>query len=162
MFPPRRPLPTLRRFCRCGPSGPRIPLIPAPLPAQISTILRRERLPLPLVTSHQSQITKSFRISIYAKPTRNPFRIRTSKTQDLKPFRMNTSKKTGEGEGQVVHQLSDEDRYPEQHRYDRRCRPCRKESPSSTSHESQVTSHGLRFTLHLAFSAQCALLLVTP
>jgi hypothetical protein len=39
----------------------------------------------------------SFIIRTYTKHTRNPFRIRTSKTQHLKPFRMNTYRKTGEG-----------------------------------------------------------------
>src|SRR5580765_7003179 len=34
--------------------------------------------------------TKSFRIRTSTKCARNPFRIRTSKTQDLKLFRMNT------------------------------------------------------------------------
>src|SRR5579859_4503665 len=146
MFPRRRPLPTLRRFCRCGPSGPRIPLVPAPLPAQISTILRRERLPLPLVTSHQSQITKSFRIRTYEKSTRNPFRIRTSKTQDLKPFRMNTSKKTPGGRAHLSRQ-----------------------TPSNSRCYLTALAHGLRntedesrLTRHLAFSVQCALLLGTP
>jgi hypothetical protein len=37
----------------------------------------------------------------YKKSTRNPFRIRTSKTKDLKPFRMNTYKKKGRGEGRT-------------------------------------------------------------
>src|SRR5580658_397859 len=39
-----------------------------------------------------------FRIRTYAKHTRNPCRIRTSKTQDLKFFRMNTYEKTGRGD----------------------------------------------------------------
>ena len=38
-----------------------------------------------------------FRIRTYEKTTRNPFRMRTSKTQHLKLFRMNTYRKTGEG-----------------------------------------------------------------
>ena len=54
-------------------------------------------LSLPPVTSHQSPITKSFIIRTSAKPSRNPFGIRTSKSQDLKPFRMNTYEKTGGG-----------------------------------------------------------------
>src|SRR5580704_11041625 len=37
---------------------------------------------------------KSFGIRTYEKHVRNPFRIRTSKTQDLKPFGMNTYEKT--------------------------------------------------------------------
>jgi hypothetical protein len=48
---------------------------------------------LPLVTSHQSQITKSCRIPTYENRARNCRRIRTSKTQDLKPFRIRTYKK---------------------------------------------------------------------
>ena len=52
---------------------------------------------LPLVTNHQSPVTKSCRIRTYEKSASNPFRIRTSKTQDLKPFRMNTYEKKGEG-----------------------------------------------------------------
>jgi hypothetical protein len=48
-------------------------------------------------TSHQSQVTKPFRIRTYEKRVPNSFRIRTSKTRHLKPFRMNTYKKTGEG-----------------------------------------------------------------
>jgi hypothetical protein len=54
-------------------------------------------LSLPQVTSHQSRITKSFIIRTYAKRARNPFRMRTSKTQDLKSFRIRTYKKTGGG-----------------------------------------------------------------
>ena len=40
-------------------------------------------LSLTLVTNHQSPVTKSFRIRTYEKSASNPFRIRTSKTQDL-------------------------------------------------------------------------------
>src|SRR5579859_1688444 len=50
-----------------------------------------------LTTNHSSLATISFRIRTYEKLARNPFSMRTSKTQDLKPFRMNTYKKTGEG-----------------------------------------------------------------
>ena len=42
-------------------------------------------------------MTKSFIIRTYAKHTRNPFRIRTSKTLDLKSFRIRTYKKGGRG-----------------------------------------------------------------
>jgi hypothetical protein len=49
------------------------------------------------VTSHHSQVTKSFTIRTYAKCARNPCRMNTSKTQDLKLFRINTYKKNGEG-----------------------------------------------------------------
>ena len=54
-------------------------------------------LALPPVTSHQSQITKSFRIRTYGKCAANPFIIRTSKTQHLKPFRIRTYRKTPGG-----------------------------------------------------------------
>ncbi len=36
------------------------------------------------VTNHQSQVTKSFTIRTYAKSSRNPFTMNTSKTKDLK------------------------------------------------------------------------------
>src|SRR5580704_12884175 len=39
----------------------------------------------------------SFTICTSVKPARNPFRIRTSKTQDLKSFRIRTYEKKGEG-----------------------------------------------------------------
>jgi hypothetical protein len=52
---------------------------------------------LPPVPSHESSITKSFRIRTSEKHAPNPFRIRTSKTQHLKPFRMNTYEKTPQG-----------------------------------------------------------------
>src|SRR5271168_646869 len=42
-------------------------------------------------------VTNSCRIRISAKHTRNPFRMRISKTKDLKLFRMSSSRKTGEG-----------------------------------------------------------------
>ena len=58
-------------------------------------------LSLPLVTNHQSPVTKSCRIRTYEESASNPFRIRTSKTQDLKPFRIRTYEKTGEGVGPV-------------------------------------------------------------
>ena len=49
---------------------------------------------------------KPFRMRTYEKRARNPSRIRTSKTQDLKPFRMNTYGKIGEGVPVMVNQLS--------------------------------------------------------
>src|SRR6185437_6057648 len=52
-----------------------------------------------LTTRHSPLATKSFIIRTSAKPARNPFGIRTSKTQNLKLFRMNTSEKTPRGEG---------------------------------------------------------------
>jgi hypothetical protein len=48
-------------------------------------------------TSHHSLPTISFTIRTYEKRARNPRRIRTSKTQDLKPFRIRTYRKTGRG-----------------------------------------------------------------
>ena len=53
--------------------------------------------PFSQFTRQSAFATKHFRIRTYEKSARNPFGIRTSKTQDLKPFRMNTYKKTGEG-----------------------------------------------------------------
>jgi hypothetical protein len=49
----------------------------------------------PIVTSHQSRITKPFTIRTYEKRARNPFGIRTSKTRDLKSFRIRTYEKRG-------------------------------------------------------------------
>ena len=72
-------------------------LFPNPLVARVSP-----------VTDHQSPVTKSFttlslrvvlarKIRTSEKYSRNSFRIRTSKTQDLKLFRMNTYEKTPQG-----------------------------------------------------------------
>ncbi len=47
-----------------------------------------------------------FRIRTYEKTAHNSFRIRTSKTQDLKPFRIRTYEKTPGGGGLIVNQLS--------------------------------------------------------
>src|SRR5208282_1052547 len=52
-----------------------------------------------LSTSHHLLPTISFRIRTYEKLTRNPFRIRTSKTQHLKSFRIRTYEKTPGGWG---------------------------------------------------------------
>jgi hypothetical protein len=49
------------------------------------------------LATHQSRITKSFIIRTYAKCSRNPFGMNTSKTKGLKLFRINTYKKTGGG-----------------------------------------------------------------
>src|SRR5208282_3490155 len=46
-----------------------------------------------LATSHSSLATKSIRIRTYAKPTRNPFTMNTSKTRHLKSFRIRTYEK---------------------------------------------------------------------
>src|SRR5579859_89095 len=86
-----------------------------------------------LSNQHSPLATIPFRIRTYEKSTRNPFRIRTSKTQDLKSFRMNTSKKTGGGE-----------------------------PPPLSSMPFSSSSRLVTLTRHLAFSAQCALLLGTP
>src|SRR6476660_8702596 len=67
--------------------------------------------PLPPVTSHQSQITKSFTIRTSEKHAPNPFGIRTSKTQDLKPFRMNTYEKRGRGPAIVDQITADQPRH---------------------------------------------------
>jgi len=78
----------------------RLALFPAAIPAQLKTTSRRSRL----LFLHQSRIAsspeaKSRGIHTYEKHACNSFRIRTSKTQDLKPFRMNTYEKTLVGEG---------------------------------------------------------------
>jgi hypothetical protein len=49
------------------------------------------------VTSRQSPVTNFFTIRTSAKRARNPRRICTSKTQDLKPFRIRTYEKRGRG-----------------------------------------------------------------
>jgi hypothetical protein len=87
----------ISRFCSGGPLGSRLSLVPTTLPAHTRTLPRRERLPLPPVTIHQSQITKSFTIRTSENHARKPCRIRTSKTQHLKSFRIRTYKKTGGG-----------------------------------------------------------------
>jgi len=94
MFQPRHAF--LRpSFCRWRTSGPRLALIPTTLPARTRT---SPPPPLdPPATNHRSQFAKPFGIRTSAKLAHNSFRIRTSKTQDLKPFRMNTYEKTGEG-----------------------------------------------------------------
>src|SRR5271168_3906031 len=51
----------------------------------------------PPSTSNHSLNAISFRICTYEKVTRNPFRIRTSKTQHLKSFRIRTYEKTPGG-----------------------------------------------------------------
>jgi hypothetical protein len=50
-----------------------------------------------LSTTHHSLPTISLRIRTYEKRARNPFGIRTSKTQDLKSFRIRTYEKTPGG-----------------------------------------------------------------
>jgi hypothetical protein len=52
--------------------------------------------PIPTI-ERQVIITIPCTISTYAKHARNPFRIRTSKTQDLKSFRIRTYEKRGRG-----------------------------------------------------------------
>ena len=99
MFRSHRPLSRSALCClsTCRPLSPRPPRIPAALPAYPRPIPQRERLPLPRVTSHLSPITKSFTFRTYEKQPPNPFRIRTSKTRDLKLFGMNTYEKIGGG-----------------------------------------------------------------
>ena len=50
-----------------------------------------------VATRHSSFTAKSRRIRTYLKTARNLFRIRTSKTKDLKPFRIRTYEKTPGG-----------------------------------------------------------------
>jgi hypothetical protein len=50
---------------------------------------------LPLLTTHNSLFTNSFRICSSAKHAHKPFRMRSFKTHDLKPFRMCSYKKKG-------------------------------------------------------------------
>jgi hypothetical protein len=64
---------------------------------------RHPVLPAPAADCKLSSVSSSrltpnsFRIRTYAKLTRNPIGIRTSKTQDLKPFRIRTYEKTPRG-----------------------------------------------------------------
>jgi len=58
-----------------------------------------------LATAHSSSSAKSSRIRTYAKRARNPFTIRTSKTQHLKPFRICTYEKTPGGPQPVLFPL---------------------------------------------------------
>src|SRR4029077_3051444 len=53
-----------------------------------------------LVYPEPRRATNPFVIRTYGKCAHNSFRIRTSKTQELKPFRIRTYKKTG-GEGRI-------------------------------------------------------------
>ncbi len=69
-----------------------------PVPRHESSV-RVAVLFLPPVTSHQSQVTKSFTIRTYARSAPNPFRIRTSKTKDLNSFRIRTYEKNPRGTG---------------------------------------------------------------
>ena len=52
---------------------------------------------IPYSALSRSFAPNSFTIRTYAKHTRNPFRMRTSKTQHLKSFRIRTYEKKGEG-----------------------------------------------------------------
>ena len=96
---PRRHLshPAPCHLCTGGPLGAFLYVIPVAPLEHARTISQRKRLPLPPVTSHQSQISKSFGIRTSTKCVRNSFRIRTSKTQDLKSFRIRTYRKKGGG-----------------------------------------------------------------
>jgi hypothetical protein len=92
-------------------------------------------LRLPLVTSDQSPVTKSFTFRTYEKRACNSFGIRTSKTRHLKPFRIRTYKKR-RGRGCVVNQLSDENGCPEEHRDEGSLRPSDEEFLSRTANGS--------------------------
>jgi hypothetical protein len=58
-----------------------------------------------LAAPRPSLATKSRRIRTYTKRARNPFTIRTSKTQHLKPFRICTYEKTRGGPQPVLFPL---------------------------------------------------------
>jgi hypothetical protein len=70
-----------------------------PATRQVSSSLRIDPPLLLLAVGCGLSAAIPFRIRTSAKHTRNPSRIRTSKTQDLKLFRMNTSRKRGRGVG---------------------------------------------------------------
>src|SRR5580658_6860488 len=72
--------------------------------------------------------TNTFRIRTYEKSTRNPFRIRTSKTKDLKLFRMNIYEKRGGG---AYHSTWDRQSCLSSFR---RLRPAYVDSPASLQH----------------------------
>jgi hypothetical protein len=86
----------------------------------------------------------AFRIRTCGKCASNPFRIRTSKTQDLKPLRMRTYEKTGDGVGPVGQPLLAV--------LLQFCQPWNTDArhgarisdhePQAASHESRVTEHG--------------------
>ena len=58
----------------------------------------------PPLTTQQIPASKSFRMRSSARQAYNSFRIRTSKTKDLKPCRMNTYEKTPGGEVLLVNE----------------------------------------------------------
>ena len=68
-------------------------------------------------TRHSLFSAISFTIRTYGKHVRNPFGIRTSKTQDLKPFRIRTYEKTGEGVPRPVSLLCAGSAYSASQRY---------------------------------------------
>jgi hypothetical protein len=69
------------------------------------------RFPNPFL---HSAAVNSNRIRSSAKRARNPFRMRSFKTQDLKPFRMCSSKKTGGTRVLIINQISDEEICPDE------------------------------------------------
>jgi hypothetical protein len=97
--PALRPLPGP---CSGGSSDPRLSPIRQPLCQHDNPSAKLAPLLQP-VTSHRSPITISFVIRTYEKCAPNPFRIRTSKTQDLKPFRIRTYGKTPRGVPSLVY-----------------------------------------------------------
>ena len=83
-------------FCSGRSSDPRLSPTRRP-PCQHDNPSANFSPALPLGTSHQSPVTNSFIIRTSEKCPSNPFRMRTSKTRDLKLFRMNTYRKTPRG-----------------------------------------------------------------
>jgi len=62
----------------------------------VTSVLRKTRFVTKTVP-RADLASNSFTIRTYAKLTYNPFRMNTSKTQDLNSFRIRTYKKIGEG-----------------------------------------------------------------
>jgi hypothetical protein len=109
--------------------GAKIPIRSERADAHFASRMGLRDLPFPLSTCP----TKPFRInSHFAQFWRHlsSFRINTfksvSKQRTLSTFRMNTFEKRGRGWPVIVNQISDEEICPEEHRDDRRFRPCRK------------------------------------
>jgi hypothetical protein len=99
---------------RPDPSGTRHrPLIYPACPVYPELRRAPRRAPIPFGTLHLRAVLAR-RIRTYEKCAGNLFRIRTSKTHDLKSFRIRTYKKRpGEG-GLIVNQISDEEICPDE------------------------------------------------